>query len=93
MPLLACAAALLVCWVNSYELSINADDDGDGISNSVEALLLEPTSPLNADTDGDLILDGDEDADGDGLSNAVELMFWSNPGIDQNFNGIDDCEE
>ncbi|MEM7261619.1 MAG: Ig-like domain-containing protein, partial [Planctomycetota bacterium] len=45
-------------------------------------------------TDGDGILDGDEDRDGDGLSDAGEFLVGTNPDIaDSNGNGIPDGQE
>jgi len=36
-------------------------------------------NPLSADSDGDGILDGDEDADGDGLTNKQEIALGTSP--------------
>ncbi|MEM1028761.1 MAG: OmpA family protein [Myxococcota bacterium] len=51
------------------------DSDGDGIPDATETLL--GTDPLDADSDDDGVLDGDEpnfsvDSDGDGLINALD---------------------
>lgn len=65
-----------------------ADPDADGLTNLEERDL--GTDPLNADTDGDGLLDGAEvnthgtnpladDTDGDGLLDAFELQYGLNP--------------
>ncbi|MFT7579464.1 MAG: hypothetical protein ACI9MR_001128, partial [Myxococcota bacterium] len=61
-------------------LSPEGDEDRDGLINSLEAFL--GTDPVQADTDGDGIDDGDElsdlqhvDTDGDGKPDAVEAAF------------------
>ena len=51
----------------------DADLDGDGLSRDVEAAL--GFSPFSRDSDGDGILDADEDADQDGLSDAIEMLI------------------
>src|SRR5215207_3626049 len=72
--------------------SESGDIDGDGLSDVDEATY--GTDPLNSDSDGDGLLDGEEvnqygtspvawDTDGDGLSDADELFtFGTNP-LDQ----------
>jgi hypothetical protein len=82
----------------------NPDTDGDGLGDMQEILL--GTDPRNADTDFDLVLDGDEyhrfhtnphqaDSDYDGLEDYEELFFWhSNPNLrDSDADGISDGEE
>lgn len=49
----------------------NSDNDGDGLINNAEIYL--STSQNLQDTDGNGILDPDEDADGDNLTNIVEF--------------------
>jgi len=49
-----------------------ADADGDGLRNSVEVAV--GLNLLLADSDGDSILDGDEDLDEDGVSNFEEVL-------------------
>lgn len=53
------------------------DTDGDGLSDVWE--MANGLNPFNADTDGDGILDGDEDNDLDGLSNYYEYLAGTNP--------------
>ncbi len=66
----------------------SGDPDGDGLVNSVEALL--GTDPLDADTDGDGITDGVEDADHSGTTDAGE----TDPLVaDTDGDGIDDGTE
>jgi hypothetical protein len=48
------------------------DSDGDGLRNDTELQI--GLNLLKADTDGDLISDGDEDQDGDGISNVAEVL-------------------
>ena len=54
-----------------------ADSDEDGLDDKLE-LELE-LSPINTDTDGDGVQDGDEDYDADDLSNLDELANNSDP--------------
>ena len=74
---------------------INADEydaDGDGLSHSVEIAL--GLDPYLTDTDGDGVLDGDEDNDNDGLSNYEEVMLGTNPlERDSDGDGFDDGYE
>ena len=48
------------------------DTDGDGINNATE-LVLPGYKPNDADSDGDGILDGEEDLDNDGVCNQDEI--------------------
>jgi RHS repeat-associated protein len=54
-----------------------ADVDGDGLSAAQEAQ--SGTWPLDRDTDGDGIADGQDDSDGDGITNAAELAQGTSP--------------
>lgn len=69
-----------------------ADADGDGVPDSVEALLgLDPNNP---DSNGNGISDGDEDPDRDRLRTAWELAFGLDPRLpDSNQNQIPDGDE
>jgi hypothetical protein len=55
----------------------DSDDDNDGLSDDLEAIL--GLNPLNADSDNDGTADGDEDSDGDGFSNATEVEYSTDP--------------
>ena len=55
----------------------NLDTDGDGLPDWWE--IANGYNPFSEDTDGDGILDGDEDDDLDGLVNAFELLAGTDP--------------
>ena len=83
-------------WVNGLDWSQNDsldDADGDGLSNLLESLMGYAANTV--DTDGDGILDGNEDFDQDGLSNLAELNEYESdclqPDTDQD--GLNDGEE
>ena len=73
------------CGAGFYRLGTDADSDGDGIADPVEALWTL-TDPDDADTDGDGLPDSEElsvgtdplaaDTDGDGLDDGDELGRW-----------------
>jgi outer membrane protein OmpA-like peptidoglycan-associated protein len=83
---------------------VNADADGDGLTNKEEAQL--GTDPHNPDTDGDGLTDGAEvnqyhssplktDSDGDGLSDYDEVMkYHTDPNkADSDGDGLNDGDE
>ena len=84
--------------VDYYEkhlgLNINSvDTDGDGLNDNIE-LFLQNVDPLIADTDGNGILDKDEDSDLDGLTNIEELnLKTSLSNDDTDRDGLLDGEE
>lgn len=89
-------------WEVIYSLDPNSatgvngadgDPDSDGLSNLYE--YLGDTDPRKADTDGDAVLDLDEDIDGDGLSNREELYTYGTDPVssDTDDDGIDDATE
>jgi outer membrane protein OmpA-like peptidoglycan-associated protein len=80
------------------------DSDGDGVTDDEERRI--GTDPLNPDTDGDYLPDGDEiyryntsplnpDTDGDGLNDGAELMiFHTDPLVaDSDNDGLNDGQE
>jgi outer membrane protein OmpA-like peptidoglycan-associated protein len=82
----------------------NADSDGDGLSDALEAKL--GTNPNSADSDGDGLRDGDEvnlhktdpakaDTDGDGLSDGDELNKYKTSPMkaDSDGDGLSDGDE
>lgn len=77
---------------SNHTYYLDPDTDDDGLPDMVDLLL--GTDPLSADTDLDMVSDGDEfykygtsptlpDSDFDGLSDGEELFFWhTNPLMD-----------
>jgi hypothetical protein len=57
---------------------LDYDSDNDGLSDGVEVNILG-TDPSLTDSDGNGILDGNEDNDGDGFTNAEETICGSDP--------------
>jgi hypothetical protein len=70
-------------------LSQAGDSDGDGIENDVEAGVF-CLDPLDADSDDDGILDGDEDVNHDGILDEGETDPYD---IDSDGDGIQDGTE
>lgn len=71
----------------------NVDTDGDGLTDYQE-IDETATNPNMKDTDGDGIIDANEDADGDGLSNIDEYSLGtSNLTVDTDGDGLTDYEE
>jgi hypothetical protein len=77
-----------VLQLSDIALSVIDDPDGDGLTNAEEAVL--GTDPLQADSDGDNLSDGDEgnvyhtnpllaDSDGDGAPDGLEIMAGTVP--------------
>ena len=64
------------------------DADGDGVSNDDEKEA--GLDPLNPDTDGDGVNDGDEDTDGDGKKNRDESEVPEGPVKDEDGDGLGD---
>lgn len=66
-------------WENAMGLDPYAKDtDRDGLTDYAE-VYLTLTNPLEADTDGDGLIDGEDDMDGDGLTNREELDMGTDP--------------
>ena len=63
--------------LRDLEAALDIDTDQDGVPDALEAAL--GLDPLNPDTNGNGILDGDEDPDGDGLTTRWEIAFGSQP--------------
>lgn len=84
-------------WEIRHHLSLKhkqtfANQDRDELFNLFE--LRAGTDPRKADTDGDGILDGQEDPDGDGLTNMQEQYLHTNPRkADSDRNGTKDGDE
>ncbi|MBB5353873.1 pectin methylesterase-like acyl-CoA thioesterase [Haloferula luteola] len=88
-------------WLEALGVhSAGGDDDMDGLSNLLE-FETYGTDPLQSDTDGDGVEDGEEiaggtdpldrDSDGDGLSDGFENLHVTNPlDPDENNNNIPD---
>ncbi|MDD7586867.1 MAG: YPDG domain-containing protein [Corynebacterium glucuronolyticum] len=68
--------------------SEDPDADNDGVSNDDE--IRAGLDPLNPDSDGDGIKDGDEDSDNDGIKNADESEVPEGRVEDKNGDGIGD---
>jgi Mg-chelatase subunit ChlD len=71
------------------------DQDGDGLTNGFETDALRlGTRPDMADTDGDGVLDANEDPDADGLTNSDEQTLGTDPlATDTDGDGVDDKDE
>ena len=75
-----------------YATGPNSDPDADGLSNLYEFWIW--TNPLDTDTNGDSVPDGDEDFDHDGASNRAEQLAGSHPdNVDTDDDGLSDGEE
>lgn len=71
----------------------STDSDGDGIDDLNE-IVNSFTNPLLSDTDGNGILDGEEDIDKDGLNTLEELGYGTSPVLaDSDGDGISDYDE
>lgn len=66
-------------YEKQYQTDINLPDtDGDGLTDYQEVVILR-TSPLLKDTDGNNVLDPDEDFDSDKVNNLQELKLGLDP--------------
>ena len=71
----------------------NPDTDGDKLPDGYEVISLD-TDPLEIDTDGNGILDGDEDFDNDNLNNLGEYLNKTGPyNSDTDEDGLLDGDE
>jgi hypothetical protein len=78
-------------------VAISIDSDNDGLFDFYE-LKITKTDPQNNDSDGDGILDGQDDLDGDGLNSFVEFLMGSsslvkNKALDSDGDGLTDVQE
>lgn len=78
----------------SYGCDINViDTDGDGLSDYIE-WCQSLTDPLKKDTDGNGVMDGEEDTDGDGLNNLKEAELKTNSALlDSDYDDLSDNDE
>ena len=77
--------------VHVHDVDKNLDTDGDGLKDVFEQGV---THAYKADTDGNGVADGQEDADADGLSNLVEQQRGTNPlAADTDGDMLSDYEE
>lgn len=71
----------------------STDSDGDGLSDYLELNWLN-YNPLDKDSDGNGIFDGDEDFDKDGLTNLEEVHYGTDPFLmDTDNDQLSDYEE
>jgi hypothetical protein len=71
---------------------MNADTDGDGLSDQVEPGI--NLNPLSKDSDNNGIEDGNEDYDGDGLTNLEEFEYGTSPIVsDSDLDDLSDGDE
>ena len=79
--------SLYAIWVD-----MTLDTDEDGLTDYIEKNLgLDPGNP---DTDGNGVVDCDEDMDGDGVPNGREIELGSNPELkDSDMDDLDDAME
>lgn len=83
---------------NIYELmtgtnSYLSDTDGDGLSDFIEIFKIS-LDPLKKDTDGNGMMDGDEDTDEDGFTNREEVHLGTEPGdVDTDGDELSDGDE
>jgi len=79
-------------WEVRYHVgSATADVDGDGLNALGE--FRSRTSPRDADSDNDNVLDGAEDFDGDGIANEDERGFGLARTEDEDVRSEDDDED
>lgn len=77
-----------------FDTSSESDDtDGDGLTDYIEIFVLH-SDPTSTDTDGNGVLDGNEDADEDGLTNLQEIEARTDPvKADTDADGLTDYDE